>query len=457
MAEKTVSKHLMSLEKHFALTQPALQRASRVFHELDQIEYELGLIEMDETSARKISWWPIVSLIGGNSPTKNNFLSHYLGSNLQSPVVHTSSHKFTVLQHTPQTTQVTLPGTALDVDYRLPFYQISDKIEQHIKGEGSKINGYLELKTLHSDSLKGKLFIDTPSYTATYHSPAQMLLTEHVLDISDLIFVFTDLFEAEEPVNEELIKSIISHQDSNKFVYIIDRSDMSLDAHKTNEVINAWQKKLAQLGLDTGEFIVLSESENNQDFSGIAAIEQRMANVENDRSYRVLHALEKNIRAIDDEIMPLVQAALIQWKERVHMTTLIITGFLVSLTLFAEISIGILDLILDPIVGPLSLVTLIGILIPAHIFNSKVHAKFISKELTIQQKQLNLTENIAALFEKSLSFWRILLPITEPVGSNRKMRAKLAHLLEKNKEIIQSLNDGFSYIENEESSFYSQL
>jgi hypothetical protein len=139
------------------------------------------------------------------------------------------------------------------------------------------------------------------------------------------------------------------------------------------------------------------------------------------------------------------------------MTTLIIAGFIASLTLFAEISIGILDLVLDPIVGPLFLLVVIGILIPAHIFNSKIHAKFILKNLTNQQKDLNLLENIGGLFEKSLSFWRILLPITEPVGSNRKMRAKLAQLIEKNKEIIQSLNDGFSYIENEETSFYSKL
>ncbi len=457
MAEKTVSKHLINLEKHFALTQPILQKAGKVFHELDQIEYDLGLIDADETTARKNSWWPIVSLIGGNSPTKNNFLSRYLGSNLQSPVVHTSTHKFTVLQHTPQTTQVTLPGTALDVDYRLPFYQISDKIEQKIKGEGSKINGYLELKTLHSEKLKGKLFIDTPIFTTTYHSPAQMLLTQHVLDISDLIFVFTDLFESEEPVSDELIQSIKSHQDSNKFIYIIDRSDMSLDATKTNEVINAWQKKLAQLGLDTGEFIVLSEVDNNLDFSGIAAVEQRLANVENDRSYRILHALDRNIRDINDVVMPVVQASLVQWKDRANMTTLIVLGFIVSLILFAEISMGVLDLLFDPIFGPLFILLVAAIIIPVHVFNSKIHAKFIIKQLNKQQKESNLTENVGGLFEKSLSFWRVLLPITEPVGNNRKTRAKLAQLIEKNKELIQSLNDGFSHVDDEESVFYSKL
>ncbi len=457
MTEKIVSKYLINLEKNFALTQPILQKASKVFHELDQIEFDLGLIDMDETTARKSSWWPIISLIGGNSLSKNNFLHRYLESSLPSPAVHTSTHKFTVLQHTPQTTQVTLPGTALDVDYRLPFYQISHKIEQQIKGEGSKINGYLELKTLNSDKLKGKLFIDTPAFTTAYHSPAQLLLTQHVLDISDLVFIFTDLFEAEEPVSDALINSLIAHQDANKLIYIIDRSDMGLDAVKTNEVITSWQKKLAQFGLDTGEFIVLSETENTHDFGGLAAIEQRMANVENDRSYRVLHALEKNIRDIEQVIMPMVQTALVQWKERANATTLIIMGFIVSVILFAEITMGFLDVLLDPLIGPLTLLGLIALLVPSHIFISKVHAKFIIRQLNTQQQTLHLTENLGALFEKSLSFWRILLPVTEPVGSNRKTRAKLNQLIEKTKELIQSLNDGFSHINEEESTFYSRL
>jgi hypothetical protein len=456
MAEKTISKHLINLEKHFALTQPILQKTSKVFHELDQIEYDLGLIDSDETTARKISWWPVVSLIGGNCPAKNNFLNRYLGAHLHSPAVHVSNHKFTVLQHTPQTTQATLPGTALDVDFRLPFYQISNKIEQQVPGEGSKINGYLELKTLHSEKLKGKLFIDTPAFTANSHSPAQMLLTQHVMEISDLIFVFTDLFEEEESVSEELIQSIISHQDANKFIYIIDCSEVSLDAVKTNEVINGWQKKLAELGLDTGEFIVLSEVDSDQNFSGIAAIEQRLANVENDRSYRVLHALEQSIRDVEGVFMPLTQTALAQWKERSNMTTLVIMAFVVSLLLFAEISMGILDLLLDPLIGPLSLLGLVVILIPIHLLISKLHAKFIVKQLNMQQKELNLVENPATLFEKSLSFWRILLPVTEPVGNNRKTRAKLAQLIEKTKELIQSLNDGFSHLDDE-TSFYSKL
>ena len=53
MTEKTASKYLINLEKHFANDNPVLLKSAKVFHELDQIEFELGLISNDETTANK--------------------------------------------------------------------------------------------------------------------------------------------------------------------------------------------------------------------------------------------------------------------------------------------------------------------------------------------------------------------------------------------------------------------
>ena len=52
-------------------------------------------------------------------------------------------------------------------------------------------------------------------------------------------------------------------------------------------------------------------------------------------------------------------------------------------------------------------------------------------------------ENLASLFEKNLTFARMLLPISEPAGWNKKIKARLTQLTEKNKELVQSLNDNF--------------
>lgn len=439
MADKTVSKHLTNLERQFAATDPVLQKAARIFQDLDQIEFDLGLIDNEETTARKSSWWPIISTLGGYSPAKSDFINRYLG--VQS---HTTRHKFTVLQYTPQANTATLPGTALDADHRLPFYQISREIELIASGEGSKLNSYLELVTTTSSKLKNKLIIDTPVLNPAAENPVTGLLRKYVIGISDLVLVFNDLFEADADLIKDTLANIVAHQDSNKFIFVIDHSEITIDALKSQEIAASWQRRLAELGVHTGQFVVLSQSGDT------AVFDQRFNNINNDRSYRILSTLENSIRAIDDSIFPEVEEVLTTWKERCNASTLIVLSFIVMLMLFAEIAVGILELLLDPFIGPAIIVALIAILTPLHIVVSRVHAKFLIKQLHKRQKQLNLTEDLAGLFEKSLSFWRILLPITDPVGKNKKNRKKLNGLIEQSKDLVQALNDQFSHGQQQE-------
>lgn len=444
MADNTVSKYLVNLEKQFAATDPVLQKTVKVFQELDELEHGMGLLEDEETTARKSSWWPLISTLGGYSPAKSDFLNRFLGTQL-----HSTRHKFTVLQYTPQTNSTTLPGNALDADHRLPFYQISHEIEQTAPGESSKINGYLELVTANSSKLKHKLIIDTPVLNPSTENAVNALLRQHVIAISDLVLVFTDLFEADPELNRDAIASIVKYQDTNKFLFVIDHSELNLDENKTNEIIASWQRRLAEFGIFTGQYMVLSQNSDN------SQIEQRVNNLNNDRSYRVLESLEKSIRAVDNVVMDEVETALETWKERCNATTLIILSFIIMLILFAEIAVGILDLFFDPIIGPIILVTLVAIMTPLHVIVSRVHAKFIVKQLIKRQKQLNLSEDLSGLFEKSLSFWRIVLPITQPVGKTKKNRKKLDSLLEQTKDLVQALNDQFSRGHNNQYQEYS--
>lgn len=458
MAEKTVSKYLLNLEKNFASDNPVLQKAARVFHELDQVEYDLGLIGNDETTACKDSWWPIISLIGGSSTAKSEFINSYLGSEYMLSGLQPSSHKFTVLLHSSQSTPTILPGTALDVDHRYPFYQISRKIEQQQAGEGDRINSYLELKTINSDRLKGKLFIDAPNINAISASSVASLLMRHTIENSDLVLVFTDAFDSAAPLVEELVETIIRHQDSNKFVYIISEPAAALNPALNNEIISSWQKKLSGWGLNTGQFIVLSAVENTanpQNQAGFAAIDQRMVNVAYDRSYRVLHSLEKSIREINNVVIPEVANGIELWKDRVHFSTLVVLGFIVTFALFAEIQMGILDLLIDPIIGPVALIILLAIIVPIHLAISRLQAKLISKKLTARQKELHLMENLAKLFEKNLTFSRMLLPIAEPAGWNKKTKTRLSQLSNTTKELVQLLNDNFGTYNDRSLTNYS--
>lgn len=433
MADKSISKHLLNLEKQFASTDPVLQKAVKVFQELDELEYEMALLDNDETTARKSSWWPIISLMGGYSPAKSEFLNRFLDTN-----IHTTRHKFTVLQYTPQTSSAVLPGSALDADHRLPFYQISQAIEEVSPAESGKVNSYLELVTVNNSKLKNKLVIDTAVLNPATESAANSLLRQHVVAVSDLVLVFTDLFEADPDFSRDSIASIVKYQDNNKFLFVIDHSEISLPENKAQEIVASWQRRLAEFNIFTGQFVVLAQNTDN------SQIEQRVNNLNNDRSYRVLGALEASIRAVDDVIMPEVENALTSWKERCNATTLIVLSFIIMLILFAEIAVGILDLFFDPIIGPLIILVLVAILTPLHIIVSRVHAKFIIKNLHKRQKQLNISEDLSGLFEKSLSFWRILLPITQPVGRTKKNRKRLNNLLEQAKDLVQALNDQFS-------------
>ncbi|MGZ8190258.1 MAG: hypothetical protein ACXWTS_03405 [Methylococcaceae bacterium] len=447
MTEKTESKYLLNLEKQFANDNPVLLKAAKAFHELDQIEYDLGLIEIDDTTAYKYSWWPIISVLGGNSTAKSRFINNYLGTEQLLSGIQTSAHKFTVLLHNNQTSPATLPGTALDVDHRYPFYKISRKIEQQQAGEGSRVNSYLELKTINSEHLKGKLFIDAPNISAAPASPVISLLTKHIIEHSDLVLIFTDVFEFATPLLDELIQHIITHQDFNKFVYLIDEPAAALNPVNNNEVISSWQRKLSELGLNTGQFIVLPNQQNsinpqNQDI--FAEIDQRMGHVTHDRSYRVLDSLEKNIDEIENVVMPELKKAIVLWKERVNMSTLIVLTLIATLAVFAEIQVGILEFLIDPIIGPIVLAVVIAIMVPAHLVLSKLHAKLIINQLTNRQKELHLIENLANIFEKGLTFPRMMLPITEPAGWNKKTKARLSQLSDKTKELVQLLNDSFS-------------
>jgi hypothetical protein len=427
--------------------------------ELDQIEFDLGLIENDETTASKNSWWPIISLIGGNSTAKSRFINNYLGSDNLFSGIQTSNHKFTVLLHNSQSNPTTLPGTALDVDHRFPFYQIGRKIEQRQEGEGERINSYLELKTLNSDRLKSKLFIDAPNISAAPPNPVTSLLVRHAIENSDLILVFTDVFDSTSPLVDELIENITIHQDTNKFVYLIDRPVAMLNSASNTEMVSSWQRKLAALGLNTGQFFVLPSQEGDmspQNKAELAAIDQRIANVGYDRTYRVLNSIEKNIRELNNVVIPEVKKATELWKDRSVFSSLIVIGFIVTVAIFMEIQTGILEFLIDPIIGPAIGIALMAFLTPLHLIFSKLQSKLIISQLNGRQKELHLMEDLAGLFEKNLTFRRMIFPASEPVGWNKKTKLRLTQVSNRAKELVQSLNDNFSSFDGQSITGFSE-
>jgi hypothetical protein len=450
MVEKTPSDYLLNLEKQFATDNPVLLRAAKLFQDLDQIEHSLGLIRDDETTACKHSWWPIISLIGGGSAAKAKFIGEYLGAQQLFSGIHASNHKFTVLLHSNLANSATLTGAALDVDPRYPFYQISEKIERQQTGEGSRVNAYLELKTIQSERLKGKLFIDAPDVVSSLTAPVVSLLTKHTIENSDLVLVFADAFEQESLLVHELVQHIVKHQDANKFVYLVDQATANLAISNNNAIISLWQRKLSALGINSGQFVVLPDPQSAPDLESndcFAELDRRLANVEHDRSYRILDALEKGVHELETIVIAEVKQGISQWKERTGIFTGLILASIAILVILAEIQIGIgiFEFLLDPFVGPFIVAGIIVFGLTVHLSIGRVQAKFVAYKLDIRQKELHLMENLAGMFDKNLTFSRMVMPIFEPAGWNKKTRSRLSQLAEKAKGLVQALNDYFSH------------
>ena len=64
-------------------------------------------------------------------------------------------------------------------------------------------------------------------------------------------------------------------------------------------------------------------------------------------------------------------------------------------------------------------------------------------------------ENLANIFEKNMTFWRMMLPISDPIGWNKKTKARLAQISDKTRELVQSLNDSFSTYNERSFTSYS--
>ena len=132
------------------------------------------------------------------------------------------------------------------------------------------------------------------------------------------------------------------------------------------------------------------------------------------------------------------------WKDRVNLSSMLVLGTIATLLVLAELQIGIIDMLLDPVSGSIILLIIISIYLPSHLIISKLQARFIINKLNDRQKELHLMENLGELFESNLTFSRMMLTFSEPAGWNKKSKARLSQLTDKTKALVQDLNDSFS-------------
>ncbi len=474
---KSIRERLAKLETHLNNENPLLLDVVSRFKKLDTVAYKMGLLDTSESYATTIPWWPLVSILGTFSAGKSSFINNFLGDKLQLTGNQAVDDKFTVITYSSSKDNRVLPGIALNSDPRFPFYQMSDEIEKVASGEGRRIDAYLQMKTSHSDKLSGKIFIDSPGFDADEQRNAILRLTDHIVDLSDLVLVFFDARHPEpgamHDTLDHLVGNTINRSDSEKFLYILNQIDTAAQEDNPEAVVAAWQRALAAKGLTAGRFYsiynkdvavpiedeaVRQRFENKCDIDK-AAIFERIHQVEIERSYRIVGALQTIAGDIENQVVPAVKDAMKKWM-RMVLTIDVVAIALFVLVLFVlgqwfdSWSLFSYDFINANITSSLKLGLTLAAFAVVHFSARTFSARYIAKQIVTKikiDKNLAgehregkiLAGNIRQAFLKNTQVLRsIFRPV--PVGWSMRSKRLLAQVTADACEFIQGMNDRYT-------------
>ena len=206
--------------------------------------------------------------------------------------------------------------------------------------------------------MRGKIVIDSPGFDADEQRTATLKITDHIVDLSDLVLVFFDARHPEpgamQDTLEHLVASTVRRPDANKFLYILNQIDNAAREDNPEEVFGAWQRALAQKGLTAGRFFsiydleaaipienpTLRERFESRRAADMDAILERIDQVEVERAYRIIGVLEQTARAIEEQVVPTLREARRRWKRRVLWLDGIVFGAIAAGLLGASIWAG---------------------------------------------------------------------------------------------------------------------
>lgn len=456
---KRLSHRIQRLKDHLQQENPLLVKVVGEFQMLDKVGYRMGILNTDESFANRISWWPLISVLGTFSAGKSTFINGYLGAVLQKTGNQAVDDKFTVMTYSADDEIRVLPGLSLDADPRFPFYQISEEIEKVASGEGSKIDSYLQLKTCHSDQLKGKILIDSPGFDADAQRNATLRISDHIIDLSDLVLVFFDARHPEPGAMEDTLQHLVSRtlerSDANKFVFILNQIDTAAREDNLEDVVGAWQKAIVQAGMTAGTFYCLFDDDaavpiedaaikqryDKRRESDLQDLTRRMEEVGVERSYRIIGALENMTNRLEQNWLPELQSLLRHWRRRVLISDGVVMGLLALLLLGAVLTTDALQVLnsqpLWMVVSILAVVALVFLTI--HYFVRKWWAKLALRKM----KKTGVEVGIISAFIKNVRFRHSLFR-PRPVGWGGGARRRLEKVREAADDFVQVLNDRFT-------------
>ncbi len=468
MQDKIITDRIKSLQKHLQQENPLLVSVVDKFAELDEVGLGLGVLNARDSYTTEISWWPLISILGTFSAGKSSFINQYVGASLQKTGNQAVDDKFTVLCFSSDNSIRVLPGIALDADPRFPFYQMSEAIEKVAEGEGSRIDTYLQLKTCPTDIMRGKILIDSPGFDADSQRDSTLRITDHIINLSDLVLVFFDARHPEpgamRDTLEHLVAGTVRRKDANKIMFILNQIDTTAAEDNLEDVVAAWQRAIAQGGLVSGSFHTLYNEEasvriedpaleqryKKKRDADLQEITKRIAQVSVERAYRIIGALENFSNRIEKEIVSELQTAVGVWKKRVLIADTIVLIPLLAVFLSYSISHGywqgfnfmIPDMSESEYGALLSRALLVAVVAgfaAVHFIIRGVIAKWYARGLA----EDGYYGNLRAAFLKNTRWTKSLL-LGRLSGWDQKAAKKISDLRDSADGFVQKLNDQYT-------------
>jgi hypothetical protein len=480
-AGKTIKQRLRSLELHLRQENPVLVTAVQSYRHLDQVGRTLGLLESEQSYATQISWWPMISVLGTFSAGKSTFINHYLDYRLQATGNQAVDDKFTVMCFASEGEPHTLPGSALDADPRFPFYRISNELEKVATGEGRRVDAYLQLKTCPSEKLRGLIFIDSPGFDADSQRNATLRLTDHIVDLSDLVLVFFDARHPEPGAMRDtlshLVGNTIHRPDANKFVYILNQMDMTAREDNPEEVVGAWQRALSQEGLTAGRFYTIYNPEaavpiedpalrkryESKRDNDLADLNDRIQRVGVERAYRITGSLEKLARHIEEKAIPRLSAYKAHWRKLVLAGDAVVLASLLLLALPVTSLLGLRDgwrmglpegwqgSAGDIASLLIAMAAVLGAYAWLHFRVRNIAAGRVTKQIEKHYAPGLERDRMANAFMANTRPWHSIFR-RNPVGWGNRSRKRLHRVIAEANAYVQTLNDTFTDPSGEHAS-----
>ena len=336
------------------------------------------------------------------------------------------------------------------------------------------MDAYLQLKTCPSEIARGRIFIDSPGFDADEQRTAVLRITDHIVDLSDIVLVF---FDARHPESgsmrdtlEHLVEKTVKRSDTNKFLYVLNHLDATAQDDNAEQVVAAWQRGLAQKGLTAGRFYHIYsrsaatpiadpqvraryEAMRETDYT---EIDTRIQQIRVGQAYRIVGALERSATELEQHVIPQLRGLLHNWRTQVlRRDGLLFGAGIVVIGLLSWIGLG--ELLGEMVLGLWGWVIGLGCVGGAFAYvhwqvRGRVRAKVIAAfcQNYMDQHSHNggnpqpeHVENIVSAFMRSTSWYRSIFQ-KEPAAWNARARALIEKIQAETESYVQQLNDMYT-------------